>query len=343
MKDRFGREITYLRVAVTDRCNLRCTYCMPPDGVTPRGHEDILRYEEIVRLVSAAVPLGIRRIRLTGGEPLVRRDVIDLVRGLASLPGLEEVAMTTNGTLLEPLAGELAAAGLRRVNVSLDSLRPERFRRLTRGGRLDRVLAGIEAALSAGLGPVKLNAVVMAGVNDDEVADLARLTLDWDVHVRFIELMALGASRDRGQGYVPAELLWMRLEPLIAECGGIAEANVAGNGPAQTWRLKGASGTIGLISPVSHRFCDRCNRLRLTADGHLRPCLLSTREIDVRGPLRAGGSPEALAELFRQAVALKPQEQELPQLAPGQCGAGLPASETRGDACSGRFMSQIGG
>lgn len=343
MQDQFGREITYLRIAVTDRCNLRCTYCMPAGGVAPRDHEDILRYEEIVRLVAAAVPLGIRRVRLTGGEPLVRRDVVDLVRGVAGLPGIEEVAMTTNGTLLGPRAKELAAAGLRRVNVSLDSLRAGRFRQLTRGGDLKRVLDGIEAALAAGLGPVKLNTVVMSGLNDDEVVDLARLSLSWEVNVRFIEFMALGASSQRGDGYVPTDFLWDRLKPLIAECGGIEEARVAGSGPAQSWRLKGARGTVGFISPVSHRFCDRCNRLRLTADGQLRPCLLSTREVDVRGPLRAGASSEELADLFRQAVALKPEEQEFPQLAPGQCGAGLPVSESPGDSCGGRYMSQIGG
>ncbi|MDI6872006.1 MAG: GTP 3',8-cyclase MoaA [Bacillota bacterium] len=343
MKDPFGREISYLRVAVTDRCNLRCTYCMPPEGVAPRGHEEILSYEEIIRLVGAGVPLGIRRVRLTGGEPLVRRDIVELVRGLSSLPGLEEVAMTTNGTLLAPLAAELAGAGLRRVNISLDSLRPHRFRQLTRGGDLRKVLAGIEAALAAGLRPVKLNTVVMAGINEDEVADLARLTLTRDVHVRFIELMALGASAGRGGGFVATERLWARLQPLVEEAGGREELVVPGNGPARSWRLKGAQGTVGFISPVSERFCDQCNRLRLTADGHLRPCLLSTREIDVKGPLRAGASGAELASLFCQAVALKPAEQEVPQLPLGQCGAVLPPAEAHGDSCSGRYMSQIGG
>lgn len=343
MKDPYGREISYLRVAVTDRCNLRCTYCMPPEGVTPKSHEEILTYEETVRLVRAGASLGIRRVRLTGGEPLVRRDLVDLVKGLAALPGLEEVSLTTNGTLLAPLAKDLARAGLRRVNISLDSLRPERFRQLTRGGRLEKVLAGIEAALAAGLTPVKLNTVVQAHLNEDEVADLARLTLEKDVNVRFIELMALGASRGRGEGFVANGKLWERLQPLIAAVGGITEESLPGSGPARAWRLKGAHGTLGFISPVSERFCDQCNRLRLTADGHLRPCLLSTREVDVKGPLRAGAAEAELAGLFRQAVALKPVEQEFPQLTPGQCGASLPAVEAPGDSCSGRYMSQIGG
>ncbi|HHW15556.1 MAG TPA: GTP 3',8-cyclase MoaA [Firmicutes bacterium] len=342
MKDPFGREISYLRVAVTDRCNLRCAYCMPPEGVAPRRHDEILRYEEIVRLVGAALPLGIRRIRLTGGEPLVRKDAVDLVRGLAALPGLEEISMTTNGTLLAPVAAQLAEAGLRRVNVSLDSLRPELFRRLTRGGDLRRVLAGIEAALAAGLVPVKLNTVVMAGVNDDEVPDLARMTLTRDVHLRFIEFMALGASAGRG-GYVPNQRLWERLQPLIEETGGLEEASVPGSGPARTWRLRGARGTFGFISPVSDKFCDRCNRLRLTADGFLRPCLLSTREVDVKGPLRAGASDPELAGLFRQAVALKPAEQEFPQVGPGLCGGTPAQAEAYGESCGVRYMSQIGG
>ncbi|MGE5552846.1 MAG: GTP 3',8-cyclase MoaA [Betaproteobacteria bacterium] len=343
MKDRFGREISYLRVAVTDRCNLRCTYCMPPEGVAPREHEEILRYEEIVRLVRVALSLGITRVRLTGGEPLVRRDIVELVEGLAALPGLEEVSLTTNGTLLAPVAARLARAGLRRINISLDSLKPERFRLLTRGGDLQRVLAGIEAALTAGLKPVKLNTVVMAGVNDDEVASLARLTLAWEVHVRFIEFMALGASTGRGGGYVATDRLWERLGPLIAEVGGAEESSVPGSGPARSWRLKGGRGSFGFISPVSEKFCDRCNRLRLTADGHLRPCLLSTREVDVKGPLRRGASDAELAALFAEAVRLKPAEQEFPQLSVGQCGAGLPQAEGYGDSCTGRYMSQIGG
>ncbi|MGE5508531.1 MAG: GTP 3',8-cyclase MoaA [Chitinophagales bacterium] len=343
MKDAFGREISYLRIAVTDRCNLRCTYCMPAEGVAPQRHEEILRYEEIARLVSAGISTGIRRVRLTGGEPLVRRDIVDLVAALKALPGLDEISLTTNGTLLAPLAARLAAAGLRRVNVSLDSLRPDRFRFLTRGGEVDRVLAGIDQALAVGLGPVKINAVVMAGVNDDELLDLARLSLQREVHVRFIELMAIGQSAARGGGYVASAVLWERLQPLVAEVGGAVEEHVPGNGPARSYRLSGARGTVGFISPVSDRFCDRCNRLRLTADGHLRPCLLSSREIDVRDALRSAASPRELADLFRQAVALKPAEQEFPQAAPGQCGAGLPAADETRDCRPGRYMSQIGG
>lgn len=343
MKDPFGREISYLRIAVTDRCNLRCTYCMPAEGIAPQNHEEILRYEEIARLVSAGISTGIRRVRLTGGEPLVRRDIVDLVGALTSLPGLEEVSLTTNGTLLAPLAPQLAAAGLARVNVSLDSLRPARFRSLTRGGDVARVLAGIDQALAVGLGPVKVNVVVMAGVNDDEIIDLARLSLGRAVHIRFIELMAIGESATRGGGYVPSAVLWERLQPLVEEAGGATEEHIAGNGPAKSYRLNGAQGTVGFISPVSARFCADCNRLRLTADGHLRPCLLSSREVDVKEALRGAASPKELAELFRQAVALKPEEQEYPQAAPGQCGAGLPATLESRDCRPGRYMSQIGG
>jgi cyclic pyranopterin phosphate synthase len=343
VKDPFGREISYLRAAVTDRCNLRCAYCMPSKGVAPLRHEDILRYEEIVRLMRVAVSVGISRVRLTGGEPLVRKDLVTLVDGLTALPGLEEVSLTTNGTLLAPLAADLARAGLRRVNISLDSLQPARFRRLTRGGNLAKVLAGIEAALAAGLAPVKLNTVVMAGINDDEVADLARLTLAWAVHVRFIEFMALGVSAGRGAGYVASEVLWERLQPLAEAAGGVEELEVSGSGPARSFRLKGAQGSFGFISPVSQRFCDRCNRLRLTADGHLRPCLLSIREIDVKGPLRAGAGEAEVARLFAEAVQLKPAEQEFPQFAGGQCGAALAEREAPSDSCAGRYMSQIGG
>ena len=324
--DSYQRPITYLRVSVTDRCNLRCVYCMPAEGVQLRKHEEILRYEEIARVVRAAVELGIRFVRLTGGEPLVRRGVVDLVRMLRAIPDLEELTMTTNGTLLAAQAQPLAEAGLDRVNISLDSLRPERFRHITRLGSLEDVLAGIEAAEEAGLVPIKLNTVVMRGLNDDEVADLARLTLEHPWHVRFIELMPLGPSISWAEDrYVPSSEVRGRIE---AELGELAPAeSPQGNGPARSFRLEGALGTVGFISPWSEHFCAKCNRMRLTADGRLRPCLLSDLEVDLRGPLRNGVGEAELRGLIRQAVQLKPIGHQL---------------EKQGGP-RGRGMSEIGG
>lgn len=332
MQDHFGREITYLRISVTDRCNLRCLYCMPEEGVPFLPHGDILTYEEIIRVVDAARDLGLRRIRLTGGEPLVRRDIITLVQGLAALPGIEDLAMTTNATLLAEKAAELKEAGLRRVNISLDSLRPERYREITRGGDLKRVLAGIDTAIQVGLVPVKINVVVIRGFNDDELPDLVKFAMEKNLNLRFIELMSIGeSSRWPHRGYIPSAELKKKLEestglPLeIMEKGGLT-----GTGPAEYYRLPGGRGTVGFISPVSDHFCRFCNRLRLTATGALRPCLLSEREIDIRTPLRQGIDREGLKELIRSAVWAKPEKQEIPQ----QPGATqLPH----------RYMSQIGG
>lgn len=337
LKDNFGREITYLRIAVTDLCNLRCVYCMPPEGVKCSPREEVLRFEEIQRLVRVATGLGVRRVRLTGGEPLARRDVLKFVAMLRELPGLEDISLTTNGTLLAPQARALRDAGLNRVNISLDTLRPERFASITRRGRLEDAWQGIEAALAAGLHPVKLNTVIARGWNDDELADLARLTLDMPVHVRFIELMALGETlgwqrqarvsvAEMRQGLSRA--FGARLVPAVAGDGWVPP----GNGPARYLRLEGARGSIGLISPVTEHFCAGCNRLRLSATGVLRPCLLSTREVDVKGPLRGGESDDELAEVFRRAVLAKPEMQEIPQLA-----------NDPSDRDPGRFMSQIGG
>lgn len=325
--DNFGRHITYLRIAVTDLCNLRCVYCMPPEGVTAAAREEVLSFEEIQRLVRIAVGLGVRRVRLTGGEPLVRRDITKLVAMLRSLPELEEITLTTNGTLLAPLAASLREAGLNRVNISLDTLRPGRFAAITRRGRLEDVWQGIEAALGAGLAPVKLNAVIARGWNDDELVDLARLTLDMPVHVRFIELMAIGETLGWQQkAHVSVAQMRERLleafgDRLVTAKPEAGEVPI-GSGPARYLRIAGAKGSIGLISPVSEHFCGSCNRLRLSATGVLRPCLLATREVDVKGPLRAGASDDELALVFRRAVLAKPEMQQIPQ---------------------GRFMSQIGG
>jgi len=324
--DRYRRSITYLRVSVTDRCNLRCVYCMPAEGIHLRRHEEILRYEEIVRVVRVAVDMGVRFVRLTGGEPLVRRGVVDLVRMLRDIPSLEELTMTTNGTLLAPLARPLADAGLDRVNISLDTLRPERFRRITRLGRLEDVLSGVEAAEEAGLSPIKLNTVVVRGLNDDEVVDLARLTVEHPWHVRFIELMPLGSDmRWEKARCVLASEVRRRID---AELGPLFQVQgSSGHGPARTYRLQGGLGTVGFITPWSQHFCPSCNRLRLTADGRLRPCLLSETEVDLRGPLREGAVEEELQRLIRQAVELKPMGHHLGE----------------GNGPEGRAMWEIGG
>jgi cyclic pyranopterin phosphate synthase len=324
--DRYSRTIAYLRVSVTDRCNLRCTYCMPAEGIPLRPHQDILRYEEIVSLVRITVGMGIRFVRLTGGEPLARKGLVDLVRMLRSIPGLEELTVTTNGTLLAAEAHALATAGLDRVNISLDTLQPERFRRITRLGRLEDVLAGIRSAEQAGLVPIKLNAVVMRGMNDDEVVDLARLTLEHPWHLRFIEPMPLGAGvpwdRDR---CVLASEIRQRIEETL---GRLAPAQPpSGHGPASSLQLPNGLGTVGFITPWSQHFCPSCNRLRLTADGRLRSCLLSDAEVDLRGPLRRGAADVELRRLIRRAVDLKPLGHQLEELGGPQ----------------GRAMSEIGG
>lgn len=309
LTDTFHRSIDYLRISITDRCNLRCIYCMPEEGVPPCAHEDILRYEEIERVVRVAAALGVRKIRLTGGEPLVRLGVVELVRALARIPGIADLAMTTNGILLSRYAAPLAEAGLHRVNVSLDSLQPERFHAITRLGDLATVLAGIDAAFAAGLEPVKINTVVMRGQNDDEVVALARKTLDAPWHVRFIEWMPVGAAaRDWRARVVASAELRAQIE---AALGALTPAEVDGAGPARIYRLPGAAGTLGFIGAVSEHFCAQCNRLRLTADGKLRPCLLATDELDLRAALRDGSDDAAIQALLLEAVRRKPGRHHL--------------------------------
>lgn len=296
MIDRFGRDIRYLRVSVTDRCNLRCEYCMPEDGVADKGHESILSNEEIIRVIRAAASYGIGKVRLTGGEPLVRLGFVQLCEDIAAIPGIEELTLTTNGLLLPGMAHDLKRAGVSRVNISLDTLQAEKYRRITRVGNLKGALAGIEAARAAGLFPIKINAVLIKGFNDDELMDLARLSMDEDVHVRFIELMPIGEGcRFWPEGYLSAE-------DAIALMPGIKSLD-ENDGVAQSWRLPGAGGTVGFIKPVSHHFCGSCNRLRLTADGMLKPCLHSDSEIPVRG-LR----DEELRAAFEAAIMSKPAE-----------------------------------
>jgi cyclic pyranopterin phosphate synthase len=309
LSDSFQRPINYLRISATDRCNLRCIYCMPAEGVELRSHRDILSYEEIRTIAQAAAELGMDSIRVTGGEPLVRLGLPHLIEMLAGIEAVDNIALTTNGVLLADYAAELKAAGLERVNVSLDTLKPDRFRRITRGhSELEQVLDGIEAARRVGLEPVKLNMVVMSGINDDEILDFAAKTIDEDWHIRFIELMPVAGNGDNAPRFVSATDMRKRLAPLgeLEPC-----LPSVGNGPAKYYRLAKAKGTIGFITPVSEHFCFRCNRMRLTADGKLRPCLLSDYEIDLKKPLRDGISKAGLKKLFKKAVAEKPLQHKL--------------------------------
>lgn len=324
ISDSFTRPINYLRISVTDRCNLRCIYCMPPEGVRTLDHARILRYEEIVAVARAAAELGINKVRITGGEPLVRANLAELAAMLASVPEIDDLSLTTNGTLLARQARDLRESGLKRVNISLDSLRPERFSRITRRGELADVLAGIEAARGAGFRPVKINVVAIRGINDDELVDFARRTIDDGWHVRFIEYMPVGSGQAEAEDrFISIAQIMERL----SELGPLEPGKLDGNGPAKYFRLPGARGTIGFISPVSEHFCFQCNRLRLTAEGKLRPCLLSDEEIDVRGVLRQGASPNEIKAIINRAIDAKPERHRL----------------AAGGTARNRAMSQIGG
>jgi cyclic pyranopterin phosphate synthase len=313
LTDPFGREITYLRISLTDRCNLRCAYCMPASGMQWQKRENLLTADDIVQVVEAAASLGMNKVRLTGGEPLVRQDLLEIVERIAHVPGIQDISLTTNAVLLENLARPLADAGLKRINISLDSLDAEKFRRITRGGDFARTWRGILSAEAAGLLPIKLNTVVVGGFNDDELPALAQLTLEHSWNVRFIELMPVSNQQDWGDGlptgperYVSArqmheQLAYLNLEPV---------EQASNDGPARIFRIPGSPGTLGFITPLGERFCEACNRLRLTADGHLRGCLLIDQEISVREALRCGSD---LKELLKKAVNLKPQGHELTQ------------------------------
>jgi cyclic pyranopterin phosphate synthase len=307
--DGFDREITYLRVSVTDRCNLRCVYCMPEQGVAALGHKDVLRFEEIARLVRIGADLGIRNVRLTGGEPLVRRGIADLVRMVRAIPEIQSISLTTNGIALGEMAPALREAGLDRVNISLDSLSPERYGTITRRGQLADALAGIDAALSVGLAPVKVNMVVMHGVNDDEVVAFAKRTIGEPWNVRFIEFMPLGGQAIQARReYVSSDVTRQRIEQAL---GPLEPADIPGYGPARTWRIPGAAGTVGFISALSRHFCSTCNRVRLSSDGKLVPCLFSDLEYDLRGPLRAGADDGILCDIWRETLANKPARHRL--------------------------------
>ena len=317
MIDKYGREISYLRLSVTELCNLRCRYCMPEDGVCKKRHEDMLTREEMLDAVKAAAELGIRKVRITGGEPLVKRDILSICRGVARTEGIEEVCITTNGLLLPELAKPLREAGVSRVNISLDTLDEKKYAYITRRGSLAGAVAGIKAALDAGFDKVKINAVLIGGFNDEEIPALAELTRRYPIDLRFIELMPMLDSREFGpEAFIPCSVVTDKLPELQPE--------PQDRGVARLFRLPGAMGRIGLISPVSSHFCAACNRIRLTADGKIKPCLHSGQEFSVKGL-----DHEGMLEQLRAAILAKPAcHQELSAQSPSHAG---------------RNMNQIGG
>lgn len=321
--DQFGRSIEYLRISVTDRCNFRCLYCMPVAGLEWLPKSDILSYEEITEVVRQLAPLGLRRIRITGGEPTVRPQLQRLISQLREIPEIEDLSLSTNGVHLSEMASTLRGAGLDRVNISVDSLKPEKIRAIARRNIEFDPVGAAEAAEHAGLAPIKINVVVLRGINDDEVLDLARLTLDHPWHIRFIELMPVGSLRELTWDHVvPSDEILARLTTL----GPIEPVSspTRSNGPAQYYRVAGSLGSIGVITPMSHTYCGSCNRVRLTADGRLRTCLFGNHEVDLRTPLRAG---IPLEPFLVSALAEKPREHNLLQMKVG----GL------------RALSQVGG
>ena len=304
MNDLYKRQIDYLRISVTDLCNLRCVYCMPPHGVTKLDHHELLSFEEIVSLVRIFSLLGVKKIRLTGGEPLVRRGIEELVAMIRSIPGIEEIALTTNGQLLRKKAALLKEKGLDRVNISLDSLDPEKYRKITRLGELRPVLDGIEAAQEAGLEPVKINTVVMKGINDDEICDFADMAIEKDLSWRFIEFMPLGGvGEEQKHYYMSNDTLIERLKKKYGLVPYAHKTLIS-----EDYIIPGTKAVLGFISPLSHKFCSRCNRVRMTADGRLLPCLLSSLETPLRDMVRGGASDEEIRRKIEEAIKNKPKE-----------------------------------
>ena len=311
MHDKFDREINYLRVSITDRCNLHCSYCRPQEGISLKSHDDILRYEEIIRIVSIAVKMGLIKVRITGGEPLVRRGFIEFITALKNINGLQDISLTTNGILLEEYAQRIFDAGIRRINISLDSLNKDKYFRITNGGNLEAVLRGIAKAEKVGFSPIKINTVAIKGFNDDEVLAFAQLAADKPFQVRFIELMPVGqANSDYREDYMPAMQLMKEISGRY-ELEKIKGKKNRSDGPAKIFKIKGGRGEIGLIDPMSSHFCSTCNRLRLTSDGKLRACLLNAEEVDLKKALRENWSDTELERLIREAILLKPKQHDL--------------------------------
>lgn len=308
MVDSYARAITYLRISITDRCNYRCRYCMPDAGIEKCAHGDICSLEELRDMAAAAVSCGVRKIRVTGGEPLVRRDAVDFCRMLSEIPGVEELCLTTNGSLLAEQAAALREAGVTHLNISLDTLKEERFRAITRLGTLSDVLRGIEAAERAGFEKIKLNCVLLGGVNDDEIADFAALTRAHDWQVRFIERMPMGCGRDFG-AYLPAQAVLERCPELEA---------ISHDGVAACYRFPGAKGTVGLIAPMSRAFCSECSRVRITADGKLKPCLHSAAELSLRGL-----SGDELEAAIRRGILMKPERHHMDETGETEAQRGM--------------------
>jgi cyclic pyranopterin phosphate synthase len=325
--DMHKRRIDYLRISVTDRCNLSCVYCKPKRDLKMLSHADILTYEEILRLVSVAVPLGISRVRVTGGEPLARRGVVDFLSALKRIDGLDDISLTTNGVFLADMAEDLARSGMPRLNISLDSLDAKKFLQITGSDSWKEVWRGIDRAEELGFFPLKLNMVPVKGLNDDEIADFARLTIDRRLHVRFIEFMPIGSTdRWSRDSCVSSEEARSIIEREFGTLLPISSGN--SGGPSSNFTVPGAKGIIGFISPITRHFCDSCRRLRLTADGKIRPCLLSDTEIDIKSPLRGGCSDRELERLLKLSLEIKPERHYI---------------NDASDKCFQRTMSKIGG
>lgn len=304
ISDNYQRTIDYIRISVTDRCNLRCIYCFPDNGIKLYSHEEVLTYEEIIRIVKVAATLGVKKIRITGGEPLIKKNISFLISSINQIKGIEDISLTTNGILLQQKAAELKKAGLKRVNISLDTFKANRFKEITKIGNIEDVLSGIEEAQRVGLTPIKINMVPIRGINDDEIEDFAKLTIKSDKQIRFIEFMPFGSrqlwSKDK---YISTQEIMNRISS-IAPIEPVKERK---SGPARYFRFKDAEGVIGFISPITHHFCNHCNRLRITSNGMLRPCLFSDTEIDIKSALRECCDDEEIIRLLKLSIEIKPK------------------------------------
>lgn len=308
LNDSYSRNINYLRVSVTDRCNLRCVYCRPDGEIPKLKHDDILRYEEIIRIIKICIKLGISKVRITGGEPLVRKGVFDFIKALHEIPGIYDISLTTNGVLLKDNLERIRSSGIKRINISLDTLDPEKFGKITGFDAFKDVWEGIKKAHELDFNPIKINVVALKGINDDEFLKFAKLTFSYPFQVRFIEHMPLAKSAINYDD----PLLSDKIKDMLSVLGNLTPINRGGyDGPAKKFRFKGAKGEIGFISPVSDHFCKTCNRLRLTASGHIRPCLLSDYQEDLKTPLRAGCSDDDLVKIIRKTIEKKPSGHKL--------------------------------